>query len=109
MFVPELMMYLLPRISLIQNCPSLNNCDYQTGKCRIEKLKKRNPQEMTSNSTLTGKYNSVLLQFATFSFFLSKDQSATSNLRFVQPQLLSCTADQKSTTSKFPGAISRIA
>ena len=32
MFVSELMMYLLPRISLIQNRPSLNDCDYQTGK-----------------------------------------------------------------------------
>ena len=61
---------------------------------------------MTSNSTLTGKYNSVLLQFATFSFFLSKDQLATSNLRFIEPQLLPCTADQKSTANKFPGAIS---
>ena len=64
---------------------------------------------MQSNSTLTGKYNSVLLHFAIFSFFLSKSQLATLKLKFVQPQLLPCIADQKSTAYKSPGVILRAA
>lgn len=62
---------------------------------------------MTSNSTLTGKYNSVLPRFAIFSFFLSKAQLATLKLRFVQPQLLPCIVDQISTAYGSPGAILR--
>jgi|GEM_PF-6118619 len=59
---------------------------------------------MNFKTTLTGKYNSVLLNFAIFLFFLSKAQLATLKLRFAQPQLLPCSnADQKSTANKFPG------
>ncbi len=60
---------------------------------------------MNLKSTLTGTYNSVLLHFAPFSFFLSNDPLATLKLRFVQPQLLPCIAE--STAHKFPGAVLR--
>jgi hypothetical protein len=60
---------------------------------------------MNLKSTLTGTYNSVLLNFAISSFFLSNDPLATLKLKFVQPQLLPSSAE--STAHKLQGAVLR--